>query len=569
MSHKRLFLLIGLLFSLFTVLLGRIFYFQVIKGEEISRQAVAMRTHNVDLRDQIRGDILDRNLFPLTNTNTSTAVFFSNDIAKAGSYEGANKNNSSEEYVKEISEFLAEVLINTSEAEIQANLNAAAPSSQFILVKNNLTPTEIEQLRTAAKPGLIIAPMTKRYDEGGFCAHLLGYTNQCINSTGQTGLERAYDDILRYNPNPSGLVTVVDARGQAIPGLTGKYLTASENKSSLVLTIDKRIQEVAEKAMDSRAEKGAAVVMDIHSKEILAMVSRPAFDPYQINDAIEFDGRSPLTNRVLSRYNPGSLFKILLTSAALEEGFVNLDERFYCSGKYIFNDQVAISCLKKEGHGELSFEEAFAKSCNPTFIQVGLRLGRPRLLHYVEQFHLTDETIIGFEPGQIGTYVKIDGGDAAMGNASLGQEGVMVTPLQVASLLSTVADGGIWAAPSVVRYTIDKNGNKTEIKSGERKQVISVTTAQNICSLMKNVVDEGTGRTAAIPETKVAGKTATAQTGRMIDEDNEVLNTWFAGFFPADQPRWAVVVMVEEGSSGSQTCAPIFKDISRGILQYF
>lgn len=569
MSHKRLFLLIGLLFSLFTVLWGRIFYFQVIKGAEISRQAVAMRTHNVELCDQIRGDILDRNLLPLTNSNTSTAVFFSIDAAKLDTDRNARNDINSEKYIKEISQFLAGVLVNMSEAEILANIQAAAPSTKFVLIKNNLNPSEIEQLKTASKPGLILAPVTKRYAEGGFCAHLLGYTNLGVNSTGQAGLEKAYDNILHHDAGPCELVTVVDARGQAIPGLTGKYLTASEGKSAVVLTIDKRIQEVVEKAMDSRAEKGAAVVMDIHSKEILAMVSRPTFDPYQINDAIEFDSRSPLTNRVLSRYNPGSLFKILLTSAALEEEIVDLDEPFFCSGKYVFNDQVSISCLKKEGHGQLTFRQAFAQSCNPTFIQVGLRLGRTRLLRYVDQFHLTDETIIGYESGKIGTYVKINGGDAAMGNASLGQEGVMVTPLQVASLLSTVADGGVWAAPSVVKYTLDKTGDKIAVEGGQPKQVISSLTAEKVRSLLENVVDDGTGRTAAIPEAKVAGKTATAQTGRIIDGDEEVLNTWFGGFFPADQPRWAVVVMVEEGISGSQTCAPIFKDISRGILQYY
>lgn len=561
--------MIGLLFFLFAVLLSRIFYFQVIKGAEISRQAAAMRTHNIELRDQRRGDILDRNLWPLTNANTSTALFLSTDIADWNPDKTESSVVSREEYVKDISELLAGILTRKSEQQIEAAVQAAAPDSKFVLIQDSLSSSEAELIKTAARPGLVLAPLTRRYSDRGFCAHLLGYTEQGSNGIGQTGLEKAYNNILQENAGSAELIAVVDARGKAIPGLLGKVQSAAPNKSAVVLTIDKRIQDVAEKAMDERVEKGAAVVIDIHSKEILAMVSRPNFDPYQISDVIEFDDRSPLTNRVLSAYNPGSLFKILLGSAALEEGIVDLNEPFYCSGKYVFNDQVTMTCLKKEGHGQLTFSQAFAKSCNPTFIQVGLRLGRTRLLQYAEKFHLTDETIRGYDPGPMETYVKIEGGDAAMGNASLGQKGVMVSPLQIASLLATVADGGVWAAPSVVRYTLDSNGNKSIIPGGQPEQVMSPATAAKICALLENVVDEGTGRTAAMPEARVAGKTATAQTGRMLNENDEVLNTWFAGYFPAGQPRWAVVVMVEAGTSGAQTCAPIFQDISRGILQYY
>jgi peptidoglycan glycosyltransferase/penicillin-binding protein 2 len=348
-----------------------------------------------------------------------------------------------------------------------------------------------------------------------------------------------------------------------------KLRNKQKQNSYVVLTIDKRIQEVVENAMDKRISKGAVVVMDIHSKEILAMASRPTFNPYQVSDIIAFDNRSTLSNRALSKYYPGSLFKLLLSTAALDEGKVNMEEIFSCSGQYVYNDQVTTSCWKEEGHGALSFAEAFANSCNPTFIQVGLRLGRTKLMQYVDQLHLTDESIIGYNPGQIGTYVKIDGGNTALGNASLGQEGVMLSPVQIASLLSTIADDGWWTSPSLVQYTMDQNGQKEMLPQGERQQVITADTAGKVKQILEKVVEEGTGKSAAIPEARVAGKTATSQTGRMKSADEEVLNTWFAGYFPADQPRWAIVVMAEEGSSGAQDCAPVFNDISRGILKYF
>lgn len=561
----------GLILSLFTALWGRIFYFQVIRGEEISLAATVMRSQRIELREQQRGDILDRNRQPLTSTNTSTALFLSPDLVKRD-IEARQKEApglTETEYYKQLAASMAAVATGLSGENVKAIVQAALPQSHFVMIKQGLEQAEIQHLTEAALPGLVLAPFNERYGHEGFCAHVLGYTDRSQEGAGKSGIEKSYDYVLRGAVGAPQMVSVVDARGRAIPGLTGKLQASGEERGAVVLTIDRRIQEVAEKAMDYRAERGAAVVIDTHSKEILAMVSRPAFDPYGVDEAIVFDGRSPLTNRALSSYYPGSLFKVLLTAAALEEGLVDFDDQYNCSGQYVFNDQVAISCLKKEGHGLLRFEEAFARSCNPSFIEVGLRLGRTRLLYYVDKMHFIDETLLGYESIAPGSYVKIDGGAAAMGNASLGQQGVMVTPLQIASLLATVADDGVWAAPSLVKYTLDQDGHRTPVPGGERIQVISPSTAAQLRLLMEQVVENGTGRAAAIPETRVAGKTATSQTGQMTSEDEEALNTWFAGYLPADKPRWAIVVMVEEGSSGAENCAPIFRDISQGILQYY
>ncbi len=571
MNYQRLFLLMGLILSLFTALLGRIFYFQAIKGEEIARSAAAMRSQKIELWDQQRGAIMDRYQQPLTNTTASTALFVSTDIINHVMAIQIEKNPgfTEAEYYEQLSASIADLVKGLNREEIKALIQAERDEAQFVMIKSELDQNEIEQLTAAAIPGLVVAPFTERHRHDGFLAHVLGYTDHAWAGTGMAGIEKGYDRLLRSQTGGPHLVAVVDARGQAIPGLAGRLQASRDERSAVVLTIDGRIQEVVEQAMDHRAERGAAVVMDVHSKEVLAMVSRPVFDPYRVDTAIGFDGRSPLTNRALSSYYPGSLFKILLTAAALEEGLVTFEDHFNCSGKYVFNDQVSISCLKKEGHGPLRFDEAFARSCNPTFIEAGLRLGRTRLLNYVNKMHLTDETLLGYENTAMGSYVKIDGGAAAMGNASLGQQGVMVTPLQIASLLATVADNGVWAYPSLVKYTIDQDGHRTTVTSGERQQVISPSTAAKLRVLLEKVVQEGTGRTAAIPEAPVAGKTATSQTGRMISENEEALNTWFAGYLPADEPRWVVVVLVEEGRSGSENCAPIFRDISQGILQYY
>jgi len=561
----------SLLLAIFMALLGRIFYYQIVRGEDISRDAVAMRSQQIELREYNRGDILDRNLSALTNTRTSTAVYcLPGLIEREANISGGQEGDQigQDKPWQELAQFLAQILKDKDEQEILAEIKNTAPGNQFARIDSNLSSQEIENINAAHRAGVVIAPVINRYREDGFCAHLLGYASKGANGEGKSGIEKAYNDILQGNSSSQELVSVLDARGKPIEGLAGKLKSESNQEGSVVLTIDKRIQEVVEAAMEKRVVKGAVVVMDVHSKEILAMASRPTFNPDQINDIIAFDNRSTLINRALSRYNPGSLFKILLSTAAIEEGIVAMDEPFTCTGKYVFNDQVTIACWQEEGHGSLTFSQAFANSCNPTFIKVGLRLGRARILKYVDKLHVTDETIIGYDPGPIGTYVKIDGGEPALGNASLGQEGVMVSPVQIASLLSTVADNGVWAPPSLVQYTIDQKGNKHVLDKGERQQVVSPATAEKVRQLLEKVVAEGTGKTAAIPEEQVAGKTATSQTGRMKSADEEILNTWFAGVLPANQPRWAIVVMSEEGSSGSENCAPVFRDISRGILQF-
>ncbi|MDD3023612.1 MAG: penicillin-binding transpeptidase domain-containing protein, partial [Syntrophomonadaceae bacterium] len=328
------------------------------------------------------------------------------------------------------------------------------------------------------------------------------------------------------------------------------------------------LQEIVENK-SKNIKKGAIVVMDVQSKEVLAMASRPAFNPNDdLANLIKNDKESTLSNRALSKYHPGSLIKILLAAAALEEKKVSLDDEFYCNGQYVFNDAVAIPCWKEAGHGKIDFAAGFALSCNPTFIKVGLELGKQSLLEYVEKMHLTDGRLLGYT-NYLESYVKIEPGEPALGNACLGQEGVMITPLQMTSLLATIADDGKWAPPSLLCYTIDSKGKKQELPAIAKEQVIKQETAKAVQYLMEMVVSDGTGKTAALKEIKAAGKTATSQTGNLRENGQEILDTWFGGYFPADNPRWAIVVMVEGGQSGAQDAAPVFKDIAQAMLQYF
>lgn len=558
------FLVIYLLLSV------KIAYYQVVRGYEIARQAAAMRSKQIELKECQRGEILDRNLLPLTSTSTSAAVYcLPQEIGN--DYPG---ETSARQSFNKVADFLARVLLDEAEGDgkskekILACLNEATRLSRpFVRIASDLTEQQIQEINASNLSGIIVAPVIKRYREDGFCSHLLGYVG---GNEGKAGLEKEYDEILKYSSSSPELTSVLDARGAVIQGLMFKVKKEEEKqKGTVVLTIDKRVQEIVENALSGRVDKGAVVVMDVRSKEILAMASRPAFNPYRVKEIVENDEKSTLSNRALSRYHPGSLFKILVAAAALEEGAVAVDDCFNCTGAYKFNDEVSISCWKEEGHGQINFVEAFALSCNSSFIEVGLKLKRDKLLEYAGKFHITDEKVIGYDDYNAGTYVKINPGEPALGNACLGQQGVMLTPLQVASLVATIADDGRWGPPSLVRYTIDREGKKNILPESSKKQVISKETAGGVKRLMETVVSEGTGKSAALSEVKVAGKTGTSQTGVLDENGKEILNTWFAGYFPADNPRWAIVVLVEGGKSGAEDAAPVFKEIAKEMLKYF
>ncbi len=555
---------------IFLFLSGAIAYYQLVKGPVIAREAAAMRNKQIEIKEWSRGEIYDRNHLLLTESITSTALYCLPGDIKVSSSMAANE----EQRIADAAKILAACLKHTNSTEIKKRLEEAnAARGSIIRIAADLEQQEIEAINDSGLSGVIVAPVLKRYRNDGFCAHLLGYVGKGEDSSGKAGLEKLYNDVLEGSEPGQEIVSVQDARGITIQGLMFRMRQEQDSeKSCLVLTIDSRVQELVEKAMNEKVSKGAVVVLDVSTKEVLAMASRPTFDPYaDIEQLIENDGRSILTNRALSRYHPGSIFKILVASAALEEKAVGLDDEFFCPGSYKFSEDLSISCWKEEGHGKLTFPEAFAMSCNPSFIEIGLRLNRNRLLDYVEKFHITDETLLGYNGDRDYSYVNIEPVKPALANACLGQQGVMLTPLEIASMVATIADNGKWAPPSLVRYSVDKQGVKTSLDNPDKEQVISEKTARIVQDLMIKTVKEGTGKTAALKTVQSAGKTATSQEGivKNDDEEREILNTWFAGFFPADKPRWAIVVLVEDGTSGAADAAPVFKEIAEGMLDIY
>lgn len=557
--RNRIIIVMFSFLGLFAVLTAAVGFHQVVKGPQLAEQAASMRSKQIGLKEFPRGEILDRNLIPLTGYHKSYAVYFF-----------INRETIKPQNIQEAAGLLAAILDKVSRQEVIDKIHKGSQAgTSFVKIAHDLTTAEIEEISRLTQPGIVVAPISKRYDAQGFAAHILGYLSN-DGFKGMAGVEKSYNDILQKNSNEQELVTVLDARGMAIKGLMFKIRQSQESeRGAIVLTIDRRIQEIVENALEPAMTTGAVVVLDVKSREILAMASRPTFNQYDINSALLDKKGSPLINRALNSYHPGSLFKILVAAAALEEKKVKMDEEYYCSGKFIINDQVTIKCWQEEGHKDLNFAQAFANSCNSAFIELGIKLGRETVLAYANKMRVLDDTIIGLPDYNANSFIDINPGRAAMGNASIGQQGIMLTPLQAASLIATIADDGYYKKPSLVKYSVDREGNRNIYPAGKTEKVLKTETARSVQKLMEKCISEGTGRSAAMKETMVAGKTATSQTGIVKDDGSESLNAWFGGYFPAGNPRWAIVVLVEEGNSGAAQAAPVFKEIAGKILPLY
>lgn len=562
----RITMLMVLFLVIFGGLTGILVYRQIIRGPEIAEKAAAMRSKQIELKEYSRGTIWDRNLLGLTGVNTTTALYYFPQQDLSG-----EKGEVSDYSIRQLVDKLALIITDLDKQKTFQKIASGLKNGEsFLRLESSLSDEEILELRRQEIPGLVMAPVQLRYDRSGYLAHVIGTVEEGENARGVSGIERIYDDILTSNPDSDRLVSVLDARGQTINGLMYKIRREQDQaRGSVVLTIDKRVQNIVEQTMDRQVKKGAVVVMDIDSREILAMASRPDFDPYQVEKAISHGEESPLINRALTSYHPGSLYKLVVASAALEMNAVSIDTRFECPGHFRFSDQVSISCWKEEGHGDINFAEALAYSCNPAFIETALRVGRSDLIKFSEQLHVTDEILIGYGKYNAGSGINIEAGQPALGNAALGQQGVKMTPLQLASLLATIADGGRWRPPSLVLYSVDQQGRQHHSSRPAKERVLSSATAQQMQSLLELVISKGTGRSAALNEVGLAGKTGTSQTGQIDKEKQEILDAWFGGYLPAESPRWAVVVLVEEGVSGAQDAGPVFKEIARQLIKIY
>ncbi len=471
------------------------------------------------------------------------------------------------------------------------------PSYIPIILKEDITIEDISfiEAHRSEFPGLDMIPQPRRfYREGEMAAHLVGYVGEISEKqlsssefsyskpgdlVGKAGVERTYNQILTGIDGQKKVV--VDSRGKEVATLETVEPVAGND---LRLTIDLDLQHAAESAFGESS--GAAIALDPRSGEVLALVSRPAYDPNRFSSRISRadwedminDPSRPMQNRAIqSRFPPGSVFKVIMTTAGLQEGILTPDYTDYCTGTTVIYGHL-FHCHKKEGHGRVDLHRAIVNSCNVFFYHLGQKLGIDRIAQYAHALGLGVKTGVDL-PGEDSGLVpssewkrktyKTDWYAGETISVSIGQGYVALTPIQTARAFGGLAMGGLLMIPHVVAPDELKKWGKASNISYENRVPLEEQTLDIISQGLWGVVNEGggTGHRAAIAGFDVCGKTGTAQ---VIAKDKTVSreakadfkdNAWFVGYASKDAPEIAAAAFVEHGGHGGTTAAPIVHDI--------
>lgn len=430
--------------------------------------------------------------------------------------------------------------------------------------RNTTQPFLIEVSQDLRGAGIPTYESAQRYLPAPIAVHLLGYLDG--EGHGVSGLEYAYDDTLSQSGDAAVVSCLTSAQGMLLSGDAPTVEVQTRgNGQGVALTLDVDIQRMCEGIAELTMTRGCIVVMDTQTGEILASVSVPQYDPENVAKSIRANDTS-LINRVGNTFSAGSVFKVVLAAAAYENGLDWFTHE--CTGSVEIAGQI-YRCAQGRAHGTVNLRGALQQSCNCYFVELGQRLGGQAILSEAEKF--------GFgSPCAIAPGLKSSAGvlpDAQMlenlGQLALfsfGQGSLTVTPLQVTSMMNTVADGGIFHSPRFVYGIVDDTMTLTEpLQIPENKTVLDPDTASILCDMLQSVVSEGIGAEAAPQEETAGGKTGTAQTGQFTEDGEELLNYWFSGFYPADSPRYTITVLQDALLEPDISSAAIFSKVADSL----
>lgn len=406
--------------------------------------------------------------------------------------------------------------------------------------------------------GITIRAVPVRYTGTVEAPHILGYVNE---NGGVCGIEAAYDEWLSSYSGELTVTYAVDAYGMPIGGTEPSVnSTLSRCKGGVVLTIDKRVQAIAEQAA-TKMTRGAVVILEPKTGEIRAVASVPSYQPQQADTAMQAE-HSPLLNRAFADYNCGSVFKIVTAAAALEAG-LSPKTAFSCEGG-VECDGNFFHCHYILGHGRVDMKEAFAKSCNPYFIQLALEVGADAVYDMAVSFGLdrawTPATGLSTARAVLPSLKNLRASKAALCNLAFGQGELLATPVHVAQLAAAIANGGSICRPTLIAGTVDENGEFTKAEPSPPQEVFSKKTAAVLADMMTYTMEEGTGAKGQPYYAPAAAKTGTAETG-WFEGDDEVIQHWFTGYFPAENPRYVITVLCENSEASGESASPVFAEI--------
>lgn len=548
--------------AMMAALLFRLIYLMVWRSDYYSERATQLHERERSIK-AARGRILDRNGTVLAENKTVCTVSVIH-----------NQIEDEDEIVRVLSEELG-----VSEEYVRKR---AEKYSSMERIKSNVDKETGDRIREYDLPGVKVDEDYKRYyPYDDLASKVLGFTGG--DNQGIIGLEVIYEDYLAGEPGT--ILTVTDAKGIEVDS-AGERRVEPVAGADLYISIDRNIQEYATqlalKALEEKqAESVSIIVMNPGNGEILAMVNVPEFnlnDPYVLGiegeDELSSEEKQNALNAmwrngcINDTYEPGSIFKIITAAAALEEGVVTKESTFNCPG-YVVVDDRKIRCHKTVGHGTQTFVQATENSCNPAFVQVGLRLGVDNYYKYFERFGLKTKTGIDL-PGEAGTIMhnKDDMGNVELATVSFGQS-FQITPIQLLTTVSSIINGGNRITPHFAMCAIDSSGSSIhEFTYPVTTDIVSEETSATMREILEMVVSEGSGKNGKVAGFRVGGKTATSQT---LPRQNGVYISAFLGFAPADDPQVIAIAIINHPQGtyyGSQIAAPIVRQLFENILPY-
>ena len=545
----------------FSIIVGALFYWQIVAADRLQRKALGQWTSTTTIA-AARGTIYDSTGEALAISAASKTL---NSKPKKISQSGYSAESVTNMLVSLLGEkYSYETLFKKINYEKGVTLNE-------YVVARHLTADQAAYIESLNIDGLYLVDDVKRYyPKGASLVQVLGSVNG--DGVGSDGLELKYDKQLR---GLSGkVISSTDVSNGQIPGSDQRYIDAT-NGVNLNLTVDYAIQSFVENTMrecleNNKAKNVKCIVMNPSIGAVLAMAQLPDYDP---NDPTDEEKKEYSRNGcILDTYEPGSTFKMFTLSAALEEKTVSESSTFYCPGYHIVDGE-KIKCWRTVPHGSQTLQQAICNSCNPAFMQMGLGLGQKTLYSYLENFGFSSTTGIDFSADQSGIllapkYVK----NTDLARISFGQS-IAVTPLQLITAACAVINGGTLYQPYFVASMTDDNGNVlVKNEPVKVRQVISSDTSAKMRTLLEGVVSMGGGKNAQVEGYRIGGKTGTAQKYKDGKIVQGVHIGSFFGFAPADNPKFAVLVTVDEAEIyndyGSNTAAPYAGKIIEKILKY-
>ncbi|MBC2579570.1 stage V sporulation protein D [Clostridium sp. DJ247] len=572
-----IFFIFALVFLVVTI---RLFYVMGLKATGYKARAEQQWMNKLNIPAK-RGKILDRNGKELAVSLDCYRIDLDLNTLRQTLM---SKKTSNEDLALKISPIL-----NMSNEQVLKILNLTSPSgipASFATLARGINKPQADQIEALKIRGIIVSSDSKRYyPNNNFLSSVLGHIDS--EGKGVSGVEVSYDKDL--SGIPGNISFQADNRNRrALPYDDSQYISPVDGKD-IILTIDENIQLIAEKAaekalVDNKAKSVTITIMDPKTGEILAMVSKPDYDPNNPNKLTKYNKDPKLiskywqNNAVQNTFEPGSIFKVITAYAAMETNLVKESDTFVCNGS-LKVDGHTINCWRREGHGTESFVDILKNSCNVGFMEVGKKLGKQNLADYEKKFGFGQKTGIDL-PGEASGIIK----DASkMNNVDLAAlsfgQGISVTSVQYLAAFNSIANGGTWIRPHVMKKIIHTDENNKTITDKEysdfnKKQIVDGNTAATLKGYLEQVVTSGVANNAFIDGYHIAGKTGTAQkalpNGGGYETDKYFSS--FAGMAPANDPKITLLVSIDEPNPakyyGGQVSAPVAKELFENIFNY-